>query len=206
MAVKSMNTILLSLLLAILSFLQTAHADYYKYTNKRGAVCITNNLDSVPLKYRSTMKIIREETLAEKDKAMRLVTPPEPPAAPAIGGFPQAKAEVAPSEPQSTLGRMSARFPWFKPVLVACGIMLLFLIVRKLADVLPSPILAKVIYLAFFLGAFVFVYKSYADHLSNNYLAIKTKIFALFEKANKRETPESGENPPPTSGKDLSSP
>lgn len=208
MSVKFINSILLSLLLLPLlpSFLQTAHADYYKYTDKSGAVCITNNLASVPARYRSTMKVIREETLAKKDKATRLETPREPSAAPAIAGSPQEKADVTPSEPLSTFGRLSARFPWFKPALFVSGAILLFLIVRKLADALPSALLAKVIYLAFFLGAFVFVYKSYADHLSNSYLTFKTKLITMFEKANRREAPEPGGSPLPAPGKDPSSP
>lgn len=210
MSVKSVKSVLSSVLLLtlFLVFLQTAHADYYKYTDKSGAVCITNNLDSVPPRYRSTMKLIREETLARKDRASRLETPRETPAAPAIGASPQEKGVAPPPEPTSAFGRLTARFPWLNPVLVACAIFCAFLVVRKWSSELPSALLAKVIYLAFFLGAFVFVYKSYAEHVSNSYFTIKTKVIAMFEKSNRRELPEPepGERPLPAPGKDPSSP
>ena len=195
------------LLPAILpSFLQTAHADYYKYTDKSGALCITNNPDAVPPKYRSNMKVIREETLARKDKASRLETPRETPAAPAIGDSPLEKGVAAPPEPTSAFGRFTARFPWLRPVLVVCAIFCAFLVVRKWSSALPSALLARVIYLAFFLGAFVFVYKSYAEHVSNSYFTIKTKVITMFEKSSRREIPEPGERPLPAPGKDPSSP
>ena len=42
--------------------LHTARADYYTYTDRNGVVCMTNRADKVPAKYRSGMKVIREET------------------------------------------------------------------------------------------------------------------------------------------------
>lgn len=62
---------------------------------------------------------------------------------------------------------------------------------RKLSSLLSSALLAKVIYLAFFLGVFAFAYKSYAEHVTSSYFSIKKKVLAMFEKANRREMPES---------------
>lgn len=187
---------------------RSAHADYYKYTDKTGAVCITNTLDSVPPKYRATMKVIREETLAKKDNASRIETPRRDAPAPEPPGAAEEQIQAAPAAPASTFGRLSARFPWFKPVFVVCAILCTFLVVRKLSAIIPSALLARLIYLAFFLGAFVLVYKSYTDHLSNSYATVKTKFIALFEKSNRREAPdpEPGERPLPAPEKDRTSP
>jgi Domain of unknown function (DUF4124) len=170
---------------------RSAHANYYKYTDKTGAVCFTNNPDSVPKKYRATMKVIRKETLERKDRASRIGTPGRETATPAPGvAEVQKQTAPAPAAPTSTFGQLSARFPWLKAVFITGAILCAFLVVRKLSDLLPSALLGRLILIAFFLGVFVFVYKSYAEHLSKSYSDVKTKILAMFENANKREAPE----------------
>jgi hypothetical protein len=191
MSLRKIKPAALMPLLFLASFLlpdgnHPAHADYYKYTDKTGAVCITNNPDAVPPKYRATMKVIREETLAKKDRESRIGTPAQP----AAGVAPQEKNDVAPLEPASPLARLTSGAPWKKPALVAGAIVCLFLFVRKLSAILPSALLAKVIYLAFFLGTFVFLYKAYAEHVTNSFFTIKTKVIAMFEKSNRREAPD----------------
>lgn len=184
----------------------SAHANYYKYNDKTGAVCFTNNPDSVPQKYRATMKVIREETLERKDRASRIKTPGRdtPTQAPGVA---EEQNQPAPATSTSTFGQMFVRFPLLKPVAIVCAILCAFLVVRKLTDYLPSALLGRLICIAFFLGVFVFVYKSYADHLLKSYANVKTKILALFENANRREAPEprSGERAQPTVEKDRSS-
>jgi hypothetical protein len=186
------------LLLTLVSALpQTARADYYKYTDSAGSVCITNKRDAVPPKYRATMKVIREETLAAKDKATRLETPRKAQPAPATSVSPPDKAVVAAEEPTTAFGRLASRFPWFKPALFVGAVILLFLIVRKLAAALPSALLARLVCIVFFLGVFVAIYVCYAKYLTDNCIAFKRKMLTMFEKANRREAPEPGERPLP---------
>jgi hypothetical protein len=199
MPTKQIITALLPLLLLILvsAMAQSAHADYYKYTDGTGSVCITNKIESVPLKYRATMKVIREETLAAKDKVKR----PEPlrdaQPVPAASAPAPAKTAAAAEEPTSTYSRLAARHAWFKPALIVGAVILLYLIVRKIAAALPSALFARLLCIVFFLGVFVFLYVSYTRYLSSSYFTFKTKMFALFEKSNRREAPEPGERPLP---------
>ena len=167
-----------------------AHADYYRYTDKTGAVCMTNTLDSVPHKYRAAMKVIREETLAKKERATRIESPHAAPAQPAAGVAPEERRDVTPPEQASPLSRLASGPPWKKAAVIACVIVCLFLIVRKLTDLLPSAHLAKVICLAFFFGTFVFLYKIYTEQLTNSFFTIKTRMIAMFEKSNRREAPD----------------
>ena len=176
-----------------------ARADYYKYTDKTGAVCITNTPDSVPPKYRSSMKVIREETLDRKDRANRIESQRQAPAAPESAPPEEAQKQDTPAEPVSVVGRLKARSPWLLPALLAGAVIVLFLIVRKLSEIMPSPLLARLIALSFFVGVFLFTYKLYAEHISTSYFTIKTKTIALFEKANRSELPEPGEKPPAVS-------
>jgi hypothetical protein len=179
-----------------------AHADYYKYTDKKGAICISNSLDAVPPQYRATMKVIRDETLEKKDKATRSETPRPDTLKPGTTAPAEATQETTPAAPVPAANRLTARFPWLAPLLFIGVAIVLFFIVRKIAGLLPSPLLAKVVYLAFFLGVMVFAFKNYADHVGNSYFNVKARILSLFEKANRREAPEQGERAPAHPGKD----
>jgi len=174
-----------------------ACADYYKYTDGRGVVCITNSLGTVPPKYRATMKVIREETLAKKDKGAVKEASREASVLPE--GAPQAAApnNALSGEPTSFMGRMFARFPWSRPLCVVFAILMAFFLVRKLSSQVSSALLGRVIYLAFFLGIFVFAYKAYADHVTNSYFSIKNKILVMFEKSNRREMRDPADSPSP---------
>ena len=207
MSLRQIAFALLIPLLFLVSFLllagnRPAHADYYKYTDKTGAICISNKLDAVPPRYRATMKVIREETLEKKDRSTRQQTPRSDTPPQAVSDTEKASKDEAPAVPPTAYEQLSARFPWLTPLLFLGAVILLFFIVGKISALMPSPQLAKIIYLVFFLGVFVFAYKCYADHLLESYTTIKSKIFALFEKANRREMPAKGENLPSNPEKD----
>ena len=172
-----------------------AFADYYKYTDGSGAVCITNNLGTVPRKYRATMKVIREEALDKKDKGAQIKAPREASEAPEASPQAEMPNHALPEEPTSFNGRMFARFPWSRPLVAVLATLAAFLLVRKLSSHLSSSLLAKVIYLAFFLGVSVFAFKAYAEHVTNSYFSIKKKILVMFEKSNRRELPEPTDSP-----------
>jgi hypothetical protein len=159
----------------------TTFADFYQYKDGKGTIHMTNKLESVPEKYRATMKVVRED---------KPPTQPAPAAAeqtaPAAADQQQA-SQAKETQPQSRFGQLCSRFPWLKPLLFVGGFLVAFLLVATLTDFLPSPMLARVIMIAFFLGAFVFTYKVYADHLASGYLTMKEKMLTMFKKANERE-------------------
>lgn len=57
-----------------LFLVRNAHADYYKYTDKDGVICISDNLQSVPEQYRKSAVIVRSEG-NEDQTAPRMVQP-----------------------------------------------------------------------------------------------------------------------------------
>ena len=160
-------------------------ADFYRYRDSRGVVHMTNRLESVPAKYRATMKVTREDA------------PPPPPqaAAPQEEAAPRsapAPAEAVPAAPEGRFAQLSARWPWFKPLVVLGVLFGALLLVIKLTSYLSSPQLTRVVYVAFFLGVFCFAYVSYARHLAAGFSSVKEKVLAMFVKANRRE----GAQPP----------
>jgi hypothetical protein len=207
MSVKNINSFVVAGL-AFLSnagvFRQTplACADYYRYTDNRGVICITNNMNAIPSQYRSTMKVIREDKPGRLDKGTQPQTPQvSSPVArePAIAGHDRQSA--TPSQSDSRFVQFLARFPLIKLLIIIAGIVAASIIIVKLTSLIPSPQLARLINIAFFLGLFVFAYKLYAESLVGNYVTVKTKILGIFTRANVHEAPETEETPSEASRK-----
>jgi len=172
-----------------------ALADYYKYTDAGGAVNITNKLDAVPQRYRSRVKVISDDALSKQDRGARKGE--QPASAQEETPMPGDAAAPAPAAaPQGKIAELSARFVWFKPLLYLAAILAAFLAVIKLASVVPSAQLSKLIYLSFFIGVFVFLYQAYVEHVVADSLAVKEKAVTMMKKSSEREIPLPGEAPP----------
>ncbi len=186
--------IFLVLLLPVLIICQAAQeagATYYKYRDGRGEVCITNKLESVPIKYRSTVKVINDEELTRKDWGARKQANTAPP----VAEESPARKPGGDTASESPFGRLAANYPWVKLLAIVCGAVAGFLIVAKLVSHLPSPQLARLVCLVYFFSIFLFVYKTYADHLVDGYFTIKKKVVTMFRKANEREGLKPDEKP-----------
>ena len=171
-----------------------ALADYYKYTDSSGSINITNKLDSVPQKYRARAKVIKDDTLSKQDPGARKQQP-EPAQEEADAPREVAAPQPAPA-PQGKFAELAARYVWFKPLCYLAAFMAAFVVVIKLASLVPSGQLSKLIYLSFFLGVFVFLYKAYVEHVVADSLAVKEKAVNMMKKSVVREVPLPGEAPP----------
>lgn len=150
-------------------------ADYYNYTDNRGVVHMTNKQQAVPAKYRATMKVTREE-------------PKKQPAAQAPES--QAVQQEAPAPQPGGFAQLAARHAWLKPLLVVAAIVALFVAVCKVASVLSSPMLSRVIYISFFVGVMVFLYKTYVDYMVESSMKIKERAVTMMKKSSNRELPD----------------
>lgn len=189
---KSLLPLVLFLLCGVGST-SPACADYYRYTDASGAVNMTNKLDAVPKRYRSHVEVIKDDTPTKRDAggAIKQQAAPEEEPAPA----PQAAAPAPASVPEGRFAELCARFVWLKPLLYVIGVFAGFLVVVKAAAAVPSALLSRLIYLAFFIGVFTFVYKAYVEHVVNDSIAVKEKAVNMMKKANQREIPLPGEEP-----------
>jgi hypothetical protein len=165
----------------------------YQYTDSRGTICMTNRLENVPPTKRKGVKVIREESrpqspIGETTRNGHQGTDADNPM--------PATADKAAAMAATTPAVASSSPPWQKFVAAGIGVALLLVGICRLTRTLSSPQLAKVIYVAFFLGIFVFSYKLYADHLVNGYFAIKGKFLSLFAKAQQREGLATPRTPP----------
>ena len=161
-------------------FSAPAFADIYQYIDEKGTVCLTNDRASVPVAKRKTAKVIREEQKSKLQPATgdpaTSNSPGQHHQAPAVTTK-SAAAQQTPNSPASPL----------KLGGIAAGMVGALLLISRLTRSLTSPQMARVIYVAFFLGTFVLGYKLYADHLVNGYFAIKSRMLTLFAKTQQRE-------------------
>ena len=171
----------------------TSMGDYYKYTDSSGTVCITNNKEAVPARYRAKAKVIRDDEVKDGGVGRH----PGAGMAPA----PETSTEIAEQataslEETSYPGRLFARFPWMKPLFVGSSVIAGFFLVRRLAWFLPSVLLGRLVVLSFFLAVSVFGVKMYFEHISSSYFRIKDRVLAMLEKSNRREAPGNTERLP----------
>jgi hypothetical protein len=205
MSLRNINLIAVAMLaflsgVGIFSHPLPACADYYKYRDNKGIICITNNLNAIPPQYRSTMKVIREDKPGRLERGNQTQTTPEVSAVvrePAAG---HNRPAATSSQSDSPIVQLLARFPLIKLLIMIAVIVAASIIIVKLTSLIPSPQLARLINIVFFLGLFVFAYKLYADNLVGNYFTIKTKILGIFARANVREAPEAEAKPLETTG------
>lgn len=182
-----MNRLLLLLLVALClacALPSRLLADYYRYTDSHAVVHMTNRLDAVPAKYRASMKVIREEP--KQKAAGRATAASESPAESA-----PARQEASEREP-GRFAQLASRHVWLKTFAVVAAITLLFLAVVKLASWLSSPMLSRVIYVSFFAGVMVFLYKSYVAYLVEGSMKLKDRAVIMMKKSSNREVPEAG--------------
>jgi hypothetical protein len=142
------------------------------------------------------MKVIREDKPGRLEMGSQTQTPQglsPVDREPAVAGHERQAA--IPSQSDSRIVQFMERFPLIKLLIIISGIVAASIIIIKLTSLIPSPQLARLINIAFFLGLFVFAYKLYAENLVGNYFTIKTKILGIFTRANVREAPETEEKP-----------
>lgn len=162
------------------AFAPEVWADFYQYTDGSGVVSITNKLDGVPKKYRSTMKVVREEPAAKK------VVRSEPVQTEPVS-IETTSQSVAPANLAGRFDELGNRFPWFKPAVYLAVIVAIFTLITKVTVLLPSRLLGRVIYLAFTVGVLAFIYKSYSAHVVETTQKLKGEAEAVARKAAARQ-------------------
>lgn len=167
-------------------------ADIYKYTDKSGVVNMTNDINAVPKRYRSSMKVIKEEAKPQQHTTVLMEGNTQ--LNYSSGEQPANESDAAVEEPSSYIGILFSKFGWLKPLVIILCMMGSFAVIGKIASMVSSPQLSKIIYTAYFLGIFVFMYTMYAKHVVNSYFTVKDKAVEMLKKSNVREPlPPTGE-------------
>lgn len=167
--------LLLSLLVAA-----PAHADMYKYQDETGAVSITNDLNSVPKKYRRGMTVVREES-ATPQKLLPPVQPKAEDLTRTQGTTPQIEQKSAEVSPTANRAR------FIKTGIVIIGMLLACISLLKLAASLGYPGVGKVLFLTVILLGGVYLYGIYVKELEAAYAGLKTNALNIKSNVETRE-------------------
>lgn len=169
----------------------------YRYRDAAGNLCFTDDWRTIPVELRASAE------------------PPVP--APGSAPSPAKPAAVAPVEPASAVTAAPVpsnlplpaatqalataqglwEHPWAKIGAYLAGVVVLFLLLIKLLDYLPSPLLARLILLAFFLGVMTFGYKLYIENMVQGFDKVKDQSVKVLEKSLQRvDRADPGQVPP----------
>lgn len=184
---------LLLCLLCFSFFTAVAFADFYKYTDGKGAVVMTNKLESVPAKFRSSMTVIKEEPKKTLEGAPQSAQPSE--------AEMQSAAPAPAPVPEGKFAELSARYAWFKPLVYLAVCFVLFYCLTFVTRRLPSRLLGKVIYVAFSLAAFTFLYKTYMSGMVERSQRLMEDASKVVKKANARPQPLPADETAPAQAK-----
>jgi hypothetical protein len=146
-----------------------SRADFYKYKDASGTICITNELDKVPPQFRSRVKIVKEGGSAPA---------PLPPASAftqEAQGSAKPEAQPAPVPAAQNEGWLARQMPLLKAIGVVAGLLFGALFVGKLVGSLLPNAAGTLIRLALLLGVGVFIFKSYSEQIANAFTKVKSE-------------------------------
>lgn len=163
---------------------RTAFADYFRYTDSSGTVCLTNDLKSIPERYRKKAVLVsRDAPKAEQAK-------------PAVSQPPADQAtEEAVSQPRAPEGfreRAAALFTkerMMTALKIVGAIMLVvaaYTGIGMLAAYLGCRQIGTVVRIVFTLGVLVYGFVMYADRMSAAFSRVKGEVTSIQQKSEKR--------------------
>lgn len=169
--------------IATLDITSAAYADIYKYTDDSNAVCITNNLDSVPKKFRSSVKVIREDVLPVQQKLLPEVqqrTTDPPPAKTQL---------LSQSEPQKENHPVAAetREKYLNTGLVLAGIVGGYFLLSRLSGSLGFPKIGVIAFLFLVLIGGVYLYNLYLKEMSAAFSDLRKDALGMKKNVETRE-------------------
>jgi hypothetical protein len=201
-----MNVIALLLSLIILaSYPVCASASFYRYYDESGGVNVTNDLKSVPERYRATVTVVTEKELENKAKAREREERRENSrAAQRQSQQPQKSSPVqsittepSPTPPAEQRGTASVpdknSSSWLSrqlPLLKVMGIIALlvggFVVVGRIATAVAPRSLAIIIKIAMLAAIGVFVTKGFSEKIADAFARIKEESSVAQKAVDKR--------------------
>lgn len=158
--------------------LSNAYADIFTYINNSHVVCITNNLDSVPKEFRSSVKVTKEEVSPEQQKLLPEVqqrTTDPPPANHQLQPLCDQRSENHHVAPEN-------RVKYINTALVFAGIVGSYFLLSHLAGSLGFPRIGMIAFLLLVLTGGVYLYNLYLQEMSSAFRNLRK--YALGMKKN----------------------
>ena len=198
----------LLLLLYLVTEPVTSSADFYKYIDESGGVNVTNDVNSVPERYRAGITVVRDSDLQKKSQAREKEARGERLRAEKQRRQNEAAAKTRTSAESSTVApaavtektgetveRSSSNSSsgWINrqlPFLKISALIVFFLACAVFAGKLISSVVPRtlgiIIKIALFAGVIVYVFNAYADKVSKAFAALKSESEIVQKAVDKR--------------------
>lgn len=158
----------------------------YRYKDASGTICFTDDLKSIPAKFRKDARPFAPPAGGVPSSAP---IPQDPPTS-ASPPEPVMPPTVAPPSAVAGAAAMAQDYwqkPWVRGVAFLAGAFVLFLFLLQLLEYIPSRNLGRLILLIFFLGTAVFGYKLSVEKMLQGYVAAKAETTRVVDEANKHQ-------------------
>jgi len=181
-----------------------ASAAFYRYYDETGGVNVTNDLNSIPERYRSNVTVITEKELENKKKAREKQERTENGAAVRSQRQQQQVAPVQSAAPESTTaasaeqkkpasapdktsdGWLSRQLPLLKVAGIIAILIAGFVIAGKFVSALAPRPLAIAIKVALFAALSVYIFKGFSEKIVDAFARIKDESRAAQKAVDKR--------------------
>lgn len=185
--------------LTIMPFVATA--DFYRYVDDSGSENVTNDLNSVPEKYRAKMSVIKDSEL-RKNRENSDRQPERTDNRRRPGGAMQTERQAAPavkppagiqSEPaadipaaQQTPGWFGRQLPLLKLAATVAFFIALAVFAGKMASAFLPRTLGLIIKIVLFVGVIVYIFNGYAKKISDTFAVLKSESDVVQKAVDKR--------------------
>lgn len=158
-------------------------ADLYKYIDDNGVPVLTNQLESVPPKYRSSMKVVKEEASPPRKMLLpevQKITADPPPAAPS-----RMQQNVIQKEAAGITAEKRKKI--VNSGLVISGLVAGYFILSKLTGSLGIPRMGLIAFLLVTLIGGVYLYRLYLNEMSSVFTSLRKDALGIKKNVETRE-------------------
>ncbi len=158
-------------LLITFCYIFDVYADIYKYTDDTGSVCITNSLEKVPKRFRSSMTVVKEDVLQQSQQKKMLPEAQKRTTDPVSA--PQG-AQVQ-TEPQNEVQPLNndSRKKFINTAAIIAGLVAIYFILGKISEYIGFQRVGTVLFLMIVLTGGVYLYGMYIKELSAVYASLR---------------------------------
>lgn len=159
----------------------------YRYKNAAGATCFTDDLPSIPAKFRkSAVPVVQPAVGVPSALPVAAESLPAATAAPPVA--PPSAAAGAVAVAQDYWDK-----PWVRGGAFLAAACVIFLGLLKLLEFVPSRLVGRLILLGFFLGVGIFGYKLCVEQMLQQYAVARAETQRTVEEVNQRQAVQGAE-------------
>ncbi|MDP2168630.1 MAG: DUF4124 domain-containing protein [Thermodesulfovibrionales bacterium] len=166
-------------------FASWSAADIYRYTDKSGTECYTDDLDSIPLKYRKKAVLISRQP-EEKEPRSGILNMAAPMTAPEAPEEAQKRGWSDFAKEKIIANKDFGKNPVFKIIAGLAGIVVGFIAIGKASRALGMRQIGNVLRIALALFVLAYLFSSYMKVTVSSFLEMKKDAEEIKERAEQR--------------------